>query len=102
MEAVDDLSFTCCIKTEQGGACFYVTVWEFTPQKEACLYETNICARICNCSNNTLQDYAGFVRHVYDFDPSKLWPGTPGWGFDRPIRYMVADPQKKCDCSEEC
>jgi hypothetical protein len=106
-------SYTCCIKTDQLGDCYYVTVWEFTPQEEACVYETNICARICNCQNHTLPRYAGFVRHVYDFDPEKLWPAfpgfpltpgspTPGWGFDRPIRYMVADRLHDCDCTEEC
>lgn len=118
MEPVDDLSFSCCITTVQGGPCYYVTVFEFTPTEEACIYETNICARICNCNGNTLRDYAGFVRHVFDFDPEHLWPGfpvtdlpappmpspTPSWGFDRPIRFMVADPQKKCECEpgDEC
>jgi len=102
--AAGNLTHHCCITTKQGGPCYYVTVWEFTPVQDACIYETNICARICNCNNNTLQDYAGFVRQVYDFDPEKLWrmpAQTPGWQFDRPVRYMVADPQEYCDCAEE-
>jgi len=113
------LTGTVCIPTQQGGPCYYVRVVSFTPREEACLYETNICARICNCQGHTLPRYAGFVRHVYDFDPEKLWPAfplpplpsppggpippaptlpppTPGWGFDRPIRFMVADPQRNC------
>jgi hypothetical protein len=106
MKAVNDLSQVCCIHTKQFGPCFYVTAWEFTPTEDACLYETNICARICNCQGHTLPEYAGFVRHVYDFDPEKLWPPgpppTPGWGFDRPIRYMVANAQSDCDCTKEC
>lgn len=106
MTTVPALSHHCCFTTVQNGPCFYVTVWEFEPPDPACIYETNICARICNCSNNTLQDYAGFVRQVYDFDPEKLWPPfagppSPTWGFDRPIRFMVADPQEKCDCEPE-
>lgn len=102
--AAGNLTHHCCITTKQDGPCFYVTVWKFTPEQDACLYETNICARICNCNNNTLQDYAGFVRQVYDFDPEKLWfgpPQSPGWQFDRPVRYMVADPQEACDCEAE-
>jgi len=118
MQPVPGLSHTCCITTKQDGPCFYVIVWEFEPATPACLYETNICARICNCQGHTLPRYAGFVRHVYDFDPEKLWPAfgpapipgvpsppgapTPGWGFDRPIRYMVVDPKEDCDCAEEC
>jgi len=102
--AAGDLTHHCCITTEQDGRCYYTTYWKFKPELAACLYETNICARICNCNNNTLQDYAGFVRQVYDFDPEKLWrmsPQTPGWQFDRPIRYMVANRQEDCDCAEE-
>lgn len=99
-----NLSHTCCIKTEKG-VCSYVVVWKFEPTDPACLYETNICARICNCNDETLPDYAGFVRQVYDYDPETLWPSppvTPGWGFDRPIRFMVADPDAVCDCTDEC
>jgi hypothetical protein len=118
-EVVDDeMQHYCCIQTVRDH-CWYVYVWEFTPAVDACLYETNICARICTCSNVPLQDYAGFVRHVYDFDPETLWPPIPpavvppdfpggawppgptapaSWGFDRPVRYQVYDPDRACDC----
>jgi hypothetical protein len=120
MEEVPDLSHYCCIQTYLD-QCWYVYVWDFTPTQDACLYETNICARICTCSNVALQDYAGFVRHVYDFDPETLWPpvppavlppdfpggdwpfgppAPPSWGFDRPVRYMVYDPDLACDCGD--
>jgi hypothetical protein len=102
MQPVPDLNYSCCITTKQDGPCFYVMVWEFTPSAPACLYETNICARICNCQGHTLPRYAAFVRHVYDYDPSALWPDIPGWQFDRPIRYMVVDRKADCDCAEEC
>jgi len=94
------LTGSTCIQTERG-RCYYVEVFRFTPREAACLYETNICARICNCNGHTLPRYAAFVRHVYDYDPEKLFSGpTPGWGFDRPIRFMVADPTRDC-CPEE-
>jgi hypothetical protein len=120
MESVDDLNHYCCIQTEPDH-CWYVYVWEFTPPREACLYETNICARVCNCSDVPLPDYGGFVRHVYDFDAERLWPpipatvlpddfpldewppgvpAPPSWGFDRPIRYMVYDPESSCECGD--
>jgi len=131
MVNVADLNHYCCIQMELGH-CWYVYVWELTPPHEACIYETNICARICSCSNVPIQDYAGFVRHVYDFDSETLWPPIPptllpphpdasgqpdfptdpnwppvptappppGWGFDRPIRYMVYDPDAECECGD--
>jgi hypothetical protein len=117
----DEMQHYCCIETVKDH-CWYVYVWEFTPQEPACLYETNICARICTCSDAVLEDYAGFVRHVYDFDPDTLWPeipasldlppdfpedewpdvptAPPSWGFDRPVRYMVYDPDDSCDCGD--
>lgn len=130
MEAVPELNFSCCIETKLD-QCWYGHLWEFEPLEAACIYETNICARICNCNNIPGRQYAGFVRHVYDFDPELLWPpppptlypppvGTPpfpdppgfpppnpsvppSWGFDRPIRYMVAEGrgennENRCDC----
>jgi hypothetical protein len=101
--AAGDLTHQCCIYTDRTDRyCFYPMVWKFTPEEAACLYETNICARICSCKGKTLSDYAGFVRQVYDFDPEKLWlgpPQAPGWQFDRPIRYMVANPDDLC-CDE--
>ncbi len=118
MQPVQALDHYCCIQTKLDH-CWYVYVWEFTPTVDACLYETNICARICTCGNFPLQDYAGFVRHVFDFDPEALWPpipptvlppdfpqtdwpqgptAPPSWGFDRPVRYMVYDPDVVCEC----
>jgi hypothetical protein len=101
MEPVPEMDYSCCIFTERG-KCYYVTVWEFEPTEEACVFETNICARVCNCDNSVVPGYAGFVRHVFDFDPSKLFgPPPPGWGFDRPIRFMVADPDYRCACDPD-
>ena len=121
MVPVDTLNHYCCIKTTLNH-CWYVYVWEIEPARAACLYETNICARICNCDDVIHPDYAGFVRHVYDFDPEKLWPPLPptilppdfpdadwphgpsrpaSWGFDRPIRYMVYDPEEGCACEPD-
>lgn len=100
MMPVPALNYSCCI-FPRAGQCFYFTIWEFTPQEEACILETNICVRMCTCSNKLVPDYAGFVRHVYDFDPENLFPPSPyppGWQFDRPIRYMVADRNRKCGC----
>jgi len=100
MEPVPALNYSCCIFPKPG-TCYYVTVWEFSPSEEACLLETNICARLCTCGNKLVPQYAGFVRHVYDFDPDNLFPPypfPPGWQFDRPIRYMVADPKRPCGC----
>jgi hypothetical protein len=102
MRPVPSMDYTCCIETHPGGPCFYVTVWEFEPTEAACVMETNICARICNCNNHPVPGYAGFVRHVFDFDPENLFaPPPPGWGFDRPIRYLVSDGSD-CDCSVIC
>jgi hypothetical protein len=131
VKAVEALEHYCCIATVPGH-CWYVYVWELEPEDAACIYETNICARICTCSDVVLEDYAGFVRHVYDFDPETLWPPIPpillpphpdvpdqptlptdpnwppvptvppppGWGFDRPIRYMVYNPETVCECGD--
>jgi len=102
MRPVPSMDYTCCIETKADGPCFYVTVWELQPPEAACVMETNICARICNCNNRPVPGYAGFVRHVYDFDPENLFaPPPPGWGFDRPIRYLVSD-RSDCDCSVIC
>lgn len=126
MLPADNMSFTCCIPTNQDGPCYYVRVAAFTADEVACLMEMNICARICNCSGNYLPRYAAFVRHVYDFDPETLWPAipgvppgspgyaddpglpfppapsTPGWQFDRPIRFMVLDRLGTCECDDYC
>jgi hypothetical protein len=101
MEPVPEMDYSCCIFVERG-RCHYETVWKFKPTEAACVLETNICARVCNCDNSVVPGYAGFVRHVYDYDPSKwFFPPPPGWGFDRPIRYMVADPKYRCDCDPD-
>jgi hypothetical protein len=121
MVNVPALNHYCCIETVLDH-CWYVYVWELTPPQEACIYETNICARLCNCDDKPNAKYAGFVRHVYDFDPDTLWPpipaavlppdfpggvwpagpvAPPSWGFDRPIRYMVYDPTTDCECEPD-
>lgn len=100
MEPVPTLNHSCCI-FPVAGQCFYVTVWALEPPEEACLLETNICVRLCTCNNRLVPDYAGFVRWVYDFEPDNLFPPypfPPGWQFDRPIRYMVADRDRPCGC----
>jgi hypothetical protein len=105
MRPVPSMDYTCCIETSPNDpSCTYATVWEFEPPEAACLLETNICARICNCNNRPVPGYAGFVRHVWDFDPDKLFFGTadtpPGWTH-RPIKYMVSDGSD-CDCTQLC
>ncbi len=100
MQPLPALDFRCCIYPV-AGRNFYACVWTLRPTVAACLYETNICARVCNCNGILVPDYAGFVRHVYDFDVDNLFPTPPtpsGYQFDRPIRYMVADRGSKCEC----
>ena len=97
MEPLPALDHRCCVYPV-AGQNFYVCVWTLKPTVAACLYETNICARVCNCTGTLVPDYAGFVRHVYDFESDNLFPPTSGWQFDRPIRYMVADRGSKCEC----
>jgi hypothetical protein len=105
MQPVSAMDYTCCIERKPGDPCFNVMIWEFEPTEAACVLETNICARICNCQNHPVPGYAGFVRHVFDFDPETLFFPPhfhpPGWAFDRPIRYMVSDGSD-CDCSVVC
>ena len=96
MHAVPGLHHHCCIFPVRG-RCWYIVVWEFTPTEEACLLETNICVRHCNCGNGLVPDYAGFVRWVHDFDRDRLFPRVR-WEFDHPIRYMVADRDRPCEC----
>jgi hypothetical protein len=81
------------------GQSVYWDYFTFSPTEAACLYEMNICARICNCNDVTVPGFGAFVRHVFDFDPEHLGllrSPTPGWTFDRPIRFMVADPTAPC------
>ncbi len=97
MTALSALDYKCCLYPV-AGQNFYPCIWTLTPTEAGCLYETNICARICSCNGTLVPDYAGFVRHVYDFDSDNLFPSTTGWQFDRPIRYLVADRGSKCEC----
>jgi len=98
MTVVPGLTRSVCIDV-LASQTVYVDVWRLTPTQAACLYETNICALICNCNHQIVPDYAAFVRYVYDFDRDTIVPGaaqTPGFGFDRPIRYLVADRSGAC------
>jgi hypothetical protein len=105
MQPVPGISTSRCIDI-YANQYFYIDVFVFTPYDEACLFEMNICARVCNCNRRTVPGYAAFVRHVFDFDPEDLGlitgaglptPPTPSpWAFDRPIRFMVAQPDEDC------
>lgn len=97
MQPVPSLSKTDCIFTTPG-QCWYTYYWTFTPQEAACLLETNICAHICNCANQRIPQYSGFVRWVENLDFDYFFPPTPGLTFDHPIRFMVANPQERCVC----
>jgi hypothetical protein len=99
MRPAADLERNVCIPVVAGQSVYW-DYFTFTPSEAACLYEMNICARICNCNHVTVPGYAAFVRHVFDYDPEHLGlvlpSPTPGWTFDRPIRFMVADPKVTC------
>jgi hypothetical protein len=95
MTAVPALSHRYCIKPLTPGQCWYAYYWTFTPQEAACLYETNICARVCNCYHTYVAQYSGFVRWVANLDYDLLF-GAEQYTFDHPIRYMVADPKGNC------
>jgi hypothetical protein len=95
MQPARDLSASRCFRTQRN-LCYYVDVFEFTPQVPACLYETNICARICDCDQLPVQPFGGFVRWVWDLD-FDLFFGSEGLEFDRPIRYMVSDFTSRCE-----
>lgn len=81
----------------------YIIVREITPTEAACVLETNICARVCNCKDEAVPGYAAFVRWVYDVDVDLFFP-PQGFVFDHPIRYLVYDndDHTNCDCTEEC
>lgn len=103
MSAVPDLTRNRCIQTNYM-QCYYHDFWWFRPTQAACLYETNICARICRCDGTGVPEYGGFVRWVYDYDPEILVPGpdVPAGAlrrFDHPIRFAVFDPRDPC-CPE--
>jgi len=100
MEAEEDLTTQICIPTAPGH-CWYSMPYTFEPKKAACLYEMNICARICNCSNHALPQYSGFVTWVENLDVEghhgRRWERR-WWEYDRPIRFMVSDPKVPCIC----
>jgi hypothetical protein len=80
--------------------------WWFRPTKEACLYEMNICARICNCRNQMVREYTAFVRYVWDYDAELIRPligpevfHPRGWSFNDPIRFAVFDDEP-CECPD--
>lgn len=94
MVSVPALSATKTIQTVRN-VCFYVDEFEFTPQEPACLYETNICARICNCKDAPIQPFGAFVRWIIDLDSDQIF-GSEVLEFDRPVRYMVTDLESPC------
>ena len=110
MPAGPSLNHHVCIDTQNPppiircSGYYFHNCWWFRPEREACLYETNICARICNCRNQMVREYTAFVRYVWDYDPEKIrplckpWEYHPaGWSFDDPIRFAVFD-RDDCDC----
>lgn len=98
MKPVPAMDHYKCIPVKAGSGCFYVYIWEFVPTEAACILETNICARLCNCEQKVVPGYAGFVRWVYDFDAESLWPAGPR--FDNPIRYLVYNNEETCPCPD--
>jgi hypothetical protein len=100
MTPASGLNYHCCIKTTPK-QCWYVCYWHFKPTDPACLYETNICARICNCSGKPIgvPQYSGFVRWVENLDYDMFF-GAPQWVFDHPIRFMVHDYTQPCECPD--
>jgi hypothetical protein len=88
----------------QPSGYYFHNWWWFKPEHDACIYETNICARICTCRNKMVREYAAWVRYVWDYDPEwilplfKPWEYHPaGWSFDDPIRFAVFDSDD-CNC----
>lgn len=85
-----------CIKTTPG-QCWYPYFYTFTPREAGCLYEMNICARICNCDNRYVRQYSAFARWVENLDYDLIF-GAPAWQFDHSIRFMAADYNVLCGC----
>ena len=96
MQPANDLYHHECIWLTPG-QCEYRLTWTFTPQVAACLYEMNICARVCNCSNQAIPQFSGFVWWVQNLDYDWMFEYRE-WTFDHPIRFMVSDPKFPCDC----
>jgi hypothetical protein len=98
MTPAPGLSGSSCVRLKRN-VCVYVDRFDFTARTPACLYETNICARVCNCSNQPIQPFGAFVRWVFDLD-FDLFFGSKTPGFDRPIRFMVSDLNSPCAACE--
>lgn len=96
MQPVPSLSDIDCIETVPG-QCWYRHYWRFRPREQACIYQTNICVRICNCNYDYVRQYSGFARWVANLDFDLIF-GAPVWLFDHPIRFMVSDYEDEC-CS---
>lgn len=92
--APSGLNPSVCIPTSPN-VCTYNYIFEVVPQQEACLYETNICARICNCNHKYVRSYSAFARWVVGIDFDAVF-GSPSLTFDHPIRYMVSNLQGNC------
>ena len=109
MEPVSAMDYSCCFEPDDVDGVvtpfgtFYVTIWTFTPTEAACILETNICARICNCEDEVVPGRAAFVRWVFGIDFDAFFPPVP-LTFDHPIRYLVYDndDNTNCDCPEDC
>ncbi|WP_420631731.1 hypothetical protein [Candidatus Leptofilum sp.] len=110
MEPVPDMNYHCCFEPGSpalvwpGVGSFYVHVWEFVPSEAACILETNICARVCNCDGEAVPGYAAFVRWVPMLDFDAFFPSEPAFTFDHPIRYLVYNNEDdtNCECTEAC
>jgi hypothetical protein len=101
MQPAPQLSHHYCIPTTPG-QCWYYYEWTFKPSTAACLYETNICARICNCKGEAVRQYSGFVRWVEDWEYDWIFGEFSSYTFDHPIRFAVFDYKGQDDCCPDC
>lgn len=108
MQPVPAMYDSCCFEPGKPDivlpfGALYIVVRKITPTEAACLLETNICARICNCKYESVPGYAAFVRWVANLDYDLFFPPV-GFQFDHPIRYLVYDndDDNNCDCPEDC
>jgi hypothetical protein len=69
---------------------WYVDVLQFVAATPG-LMEMNISAQILgNAAAPTAPHFAGFARHIYDFDPELFWTApAPGWHFEMPVKFLV-------------
>lgn len=109
MQPVGAMDYSCCFDPGDypglvipGLGTFYVKVWEFVPTEAACVLETNICARICNCDDEVVRGRAAFVRWIANLDYDSFFPPVV-FQFDHPIRYLVYDndDDTNCECEPE-